>query len=46
MGGFWGGILWEESLSRFLKGIDVFVKILRYFCLNGEEEGRKEGGRI
>ena len=25
---FLGGILWEELLSRFLQGIDVFVKIL------------------
>ena len=25
---FLGGILWEELPSRFLKGVDVFVKIL------------------
>ena len=25
---FLGGILWEELLSRFLQGIDIFVQIL------------------
>ena len=40
---FLGGFFWEELLSRFLQGIDVFVKILRQFCLNGR---KKEGRRI
>ena len=35
---FLGGILWEELLSRFLQGIDVFVKILGSFCLNAQDK--------
>ena len=41
---FLEGILWAELFSRNEQGIDTFVNILGYFCLNARKEGRKEGG--
>ena len=38
---FGGGFFWEDILSRFLQGIDVFVKIFGIILSQWkEEEGR------